>query len=120
MPQPDDPQVDRFYVRVGDRIRDARSAARLTQAELAAHLGLARSSIANIEGGRQRLPLHMFALIAETLNIKAAELLPDIAENQAAPELSNIDERLQGADESSRDFVESALAQLIGKPEPKE
>ncbi|MCX4973185.1 helix-turn-helix domain-containing protein [Streptomyces sp. NBC_00620] len=120
MPQPDDPQVDRFYASVGDRIRGARSASRLTQAQLAASLGLARSSIANIESGRQRLPLHIFALIAETLNIKIAELLPDVTDNQPAPELSNIDERLQGADESSRDFVESALAQLIGKPGPKE
>ncbi|MBK3528651.1 helix-turn-helix transcriptional regulator [Streptomyces sp. MBT67] len=120
MPQPDDPQVDRFYVHVGDRIRDARSAARLTQAELAASLGLARSSIANIEGGRQRLPLHMFVMITKTLNVNVAELLPDITQNQPAPELSNIGERLQDADESSRDFVESTLAQLIGKPEPKE
>ncbi|MEV5850708.1 helix-turn-helix transcriptional regulator [Streptomyces sp. NPDC051985] len=120
MPQSDDPQVDRFYLSVGDRIRDARSAARLTQAELAASLGLARSSIANIEGGRQRLPLHMFVLIAETLNVNVSELLPDPAENQSAPELSNIDEQLQGVDESSRDFVASTLAQLIGKPEPKE
>lgn len=120
MPQPDDPQVDRFYVSVGDRIRGARSASRMTQAQLAASLGLARSSIANIESGRQRLPLHVFVLIAETLNINVAELLPDVSESQHAPELSNMDERLQDADESSRDFVESALAQLIGKAESKE
>ncbi|MET9141483.1 helix-turn-helix domain-containing protein [Streptomyces parvulus] len=120
MPQPDDPQVDRFYAAVGDRIRDARSAARLTQAELAASLGLARSSIANIEGGRQRLPLHMVILIAETLNINVSELLPDMAESQPAPDLKNIDEKLHDADESSRDFVESTLAQLLGRPEPKE
>ncbi|MGW5480462.1 helix-turn-helix domain-containing protein [Streptomyces sp. NPDC004008] len=120
MPQPDDPQVDRFYVSVGDHIRDARSAARLTQAELAASLGLARSSIANIEGGRQRLPLHMFVLIAETLNVNVAELLPDMMDSQSTPDLSNINERLHDADESSREFVESTLAQLTGKSEPKE
>ncbi|MFJ2651148.1 helix-turn-helix domain-containing protein [Streptomyces sp. NPDC087420] len=120
MPQPDDPQVDRFYASVGDRIRDARSAARLTQAELAVPLGLARSSIANIEGGRQRLPLHVVVLIAETLNINVSELLPEMRESQPAPELNNIDEQLQDADESSRDFVESALAHLIGKSEAKE
>lgn len=120
MPQPDDAQVDRFYVSVGDRIRDARSRARLTQAELAASLGLARSSIANIEGGRQRLPLHMFVFIAEKLGIDVSELLPDFAESHSVPDLSNVDKRLHDADESSRDFVESALAQLIAKPEPKE
>ncbi|MFF5006962.1 helix-turn-helix domain-containing protein [Streptomyces phaeochromogenes] len=120
MPQPDDPQVDRFYVSVGDRIRGARSAARLTQAQLATSLGLARSSIANIESGRQRLPLHVFALISETLNVNVAELLPDLREEQSTPELSNISERLHDADESSRDFVNSALAQLIGHPESKE
>jgi transcriptional regulator with XRE-family HTH domain len=43
-----------YYVQLGARIRDARKAAELTQTELAAEVGLERSSIANMEAGRQQ------------------------------------------------------------------
>ncbi|MFI0510481.1 helix-turn-helix domain-containing protein [Streptomyces sp. WSLK1-5] len=120
MPRSDDPQIDRFYVSVGDRVRGARIAARLTQAELAGRLGLVRSSIANIEAGRQRVPLHTFVAIADALRVDVGELIPDGTETSPTPELVDIDERLIGADASSRDFVQSTLAQLMANPDPKE
>ncbi|WP_079085593.1 helix-turn-helix domain-containing protein [Streptomyces dysideae] len=121
MPLPDDPQIDRFYASVGDRVRDARSAARMTQAELADRLSLARSSIANIEAGRQRIPLHVFFLIADALGADAKDLLPNGVTSQETPKLSNIEARLAAApDESSRDFIESALANLTGQTGTKE
>lgn len=120
MPRSEDPQNDRFYVSVGDRIRSARTAARLTQAELAGRLGLARSSVANIEAGRQRVPLHVFVAIAEALAVDISELIPDGSESGQTPELGDIGERLIDADASSRDFVQSALAQLMNNSDPKE
>lgn len=120
MPRSDDPQIDRFYVSVGDRVRGARTAARLTQADLARQLGLARSSIANIEAGRQRVPLHVFVAIAEALKADVSELIPDGIESSPTPELGDIGERLVDADASSRDFVQSTLAQLMANSDPKE
>lgn len=46
------------YVQFGLWLRSKREAAGLTQAEAAALLGMSRGSIANIEGGRQRIQLH--------------------------------------------------------------
>ena len=42
-----------YAAELGVRIRQARESARLTQADLAQHLGLSRSSVANIERGAQ-------------------------------------------------------------------
>ncbi|MET7499564.1 helix-turn-helix domain-containing protein [Streptomyces microflavus] len=120
MPRSDDTQNDRFYVTVGDRIRGARIAARLTQADLASRLGLVRSSIANIEAGRQRVPLHTLVAIATALAVEVTELIPDRAEANSTPELGDINKRLVDADASSRDFVQSALAQLMTNSDPKE
>ncbi|MEU6765236.1 helix-turn-helix transcriptional regulator [Streptomyces sp. NPDC046853] len=120
MPRSDDPQNDRFYVAVGDRVRGARIASRLTQSDLAARLGLVRSSIANIEAGRQRVPLHTFVAIAAALKVEVAELIPDGSEVNSTPDLGDIDKQLVDADASSRDFVQSALAQLRSNPDSKE
>ncbi|WP_328748622.1 helix-turn-helix domain-containing protein [Streptomyces sp. NBC_00285] len=120
MPQSDDPKIDRFYMAVGERVRAARAAARMTQATLAARLGLTRSSVANLEAGRQRIPLHVFAMVADILDVDPGKLLPDGLMAAKVPELSDLDEQLAVVEDSSRDFVESALAQLIDTPDAKE
>lgn len=119
MAQSDDPTVDRFYRAVGERVRGARNAARMTQTALAARLGITRSSVANLEAGRQRIPLHVFAAVAESLDVTPASLLPEKITVLGDAELSRLDERLANEEESTRDFVESALAQLID-PKGKE
>lgn len=47
-----------IYRDLGRRIVTRRAALRLSQAQLAERVGLSRASIANIEAGRQNLPLH--------------------------------------------------------------
>jgi transcriptional regulator with XRE-family HTH domain len=59
----------------GDRVRTAREAAQIRQLDLATAVGLSRSSIANIEGGRQELSLPMAVQIAAVLDTTLAELL---------------------------------------------
>ncbi|MFI2353048.1 helix-turn-helix domain-containing protein [Streptomyces sp. NPDC019443] len=120
MAQSDDPKIDRFYMAVGERVRGARTAARMTQAGLAAQLGLTRSSVANLEAGRQRIPLHVFALVADVLDVEPHKLLPGGLMSTKTPELSALDEQLSVVEESSRDFIESTLAQLIDNPDAKE
>jgi transcriptional regulator with XRE-family HTH domain len=71
--------VDRFYELFGQRIRNARLGLGLNQEALAHRVGLERSSISNIEKGRQRVQLHMLLDFAAALEIEPTQLLPDPA-----------------------------------------
>jgi transcriptional regulator with XRE-family HTH domain len=66
----------RLYSFLGQRISELRQKSRLTQADLAAAVGLTRTSVTNIEKGRQRVPLHTFFDIAAALGTEASDLLP--------------------------------------------
>lgn len=71
-----DKGADEFYAAVGHRIRAHRAAIGLTQFDLAAASGLVRSSIANLEAGRQHVSAHTLVLIATTLHCDVADLMP--------------------------------------------
>ena len=68
--------VDDFYAELGQRIRQAREAAELTQEELALRVAFSRASVANIERGNQRVALHKFVELAQALVVEPARLLP--------------------------------------------
>ncbi len=65
---------------VGDAIRKRRKLAGMTQIELAEKVGLLRTSITNIEAGRQRAPLHVLYNICVAVGAEVREVLPDNAE----------------------------------------
>jgi len=56
--------IELCYKQFGLRVRQLREALGLTQAELAKRVGLERTSIANIEAGKQRILLHDVELFA--------------------------------------------------------
>ncbi|WP_192827281.1 helix-turn-helix transcriptional regulator [Bradyrhizobium sp. OHSU_III] len=64
-----------FYLRLGDSIRRRREELRLTQAELGESLGLSRTSVTNIERGRQRLLIDQFQRVCKALDVPADMLL---------------------------------------------
>ncbi len=64
-----------FYLRLGDSIRRRREELRLTQAELGESLGLSRTSVTNIERGRQRLLIDQFQRVCKALDVPADILL---------------------------------------------
>jgi transcriptional regulator with XRE-family HTH domain len=66
-----------FYTEVGRRVRRARETAGLTQEKLATRVALSRTSVTNIESGRQKMMLHTLCEIASVLDIDPATLLPD-------------------------------------------
>ena len=72
-------QQNEYYLVVGSKIREHREKAGLTQVELADAVGLSRTSLTNIERGRQRLMLDQFDSICRAVGVSVAELL-------AAPE----------------------------------
>lgn len=66
-----------FYRELGRLIRDRRKAISMSQATLAANVGLSRTSITNVELGRQHLALHLLYGVANTLSVDPSQLLPD-------------------------------------------
>jgi transcriptional regulator with XRE-family HTH domain len=65
-----------LYALVGQLIRKAREEHGLTQAQLASLVSLTRTSITNIEHGRQKLSLHTVYEIADALAVEPYTLLP--------------------------------------------
>ncbi len=61
--------------RVGQRVKAARYDAGLTQEQVAQRVGLTRSSIANLEAGRQDMSISRLALIAAAVNLSLADLI---------------------------------------------
>jgi len=71
-----DGQLDQFYAEMGRRISTFRRKSNRTQDDLATSVGLTRTSLTNIERGRQRVLIHTIALIAEELSVDLVELVP--------------------------------------------
>ena len=65
-----------FYQHVGEQLRRLRLEADLKQEELAARIGISRASIANVEAGKQAIPLHLLVAMARTLETNLDALLP--------------------------------------------
>lgn len=66
-----------IYQAFGRAIATRRRVLGLTQADLAARVGMSRASIANIESGRQNVLLHHVFSLATALQMsKIADLLP--------------------------------------------
>lgn len=68
-----------FYSTFGAMLAAARRKRKISQEALAGDLGLTRTSITNIEKGRQPLQLHSLYLVAQSLSVDVKELLPSPA-----------------------------------------
>lgn len=66
-----------LYKELGRRLRDARKTAELTQEALAEQVGLSRTSITNIEKGRQHIPFHLLFSLASAVGVDPVNLLPE-------------------------------------------
>lgn len=65
-----------MYRDLGKLVRAHRRKRKLSQAVLAQQVGHTRTSITNIEAGRQRIPLDVLFSIASVLQVDLRELLP--------------------------------------------
>jgi transcriptional regulator with XRE-family HTH domain len=65
-----------FYQQLGTNIRRCRTRLNLSQDALGKLIGMTRTSLTNIENGRQHPPLHTFCEIVEQLKVDVSELLP--------------------------------------------
>ena len=65
-----------MYKEVGKLLRAHRLKANMSQSGLARQVGHTRTSITNIEAGRQRVPLDLLFTLANVLHVEVRELLP--------------------------------------------
>lgn len=97
---------DPFYKAVGEAIRKAREERGLSQNALATAVGLKRTSITNIEKGRQKFLIHTAYEIAAVLQVSLAELLPAAS---ASTQLDTPHELPAELSEKERAFVEAGI-----------
>jgi transcriptional regulator with XRE-family HTH domain len=90
---------------VGSRLRELRIARGLTQDQVARPLGLARTSVTNIEAGRQPASGWLLWRIAQLLSTEVAALLPEspdplppeaVLPNDLTPKSRDVINRLSG------------------------
>ncbi len=100
---------DELYGEIGRRIRRARESSDTSQEALADNVKLSRTSVVNIEKGRQRPPIHTLYSIARVLGVKPHDLLPEVRAGEASG--------LNGIPEDLEDFAAQILSRTEGRKE---
>jgi len=110
-----------LYSMLGERIKDRREESRLSQQQLSEAVSnvypLKRSSISNIERGRQQPPIHVLYAICNILNFDIQTILPTYSEVQLKlkkDERSSVEAYLKTleVDDTTRGLIEN----IINKP----
>lgn len=94
-----------FYRQFGRILAEARNKKKMSQEVLARELGLTRTSITNIEKGRQPVQLHTLYHISQLLSVELQDLLP-------APQLIQRPEANQDVNVSRTDWLETMNVRL--------
>lgn len=71
---------DFLYKRIGEKLKEAREAKGITQEQLAEACGVLRTSVTNLEAGRQKVPLSLIYDICALLKIEVTSILPSTKE----------------------------------------
>jgi len=90
-PLPDSNSGDKLYRMIGRRVREARQTAELSQDSLASAVGLTRTSITNLESGRQQVPLHVLYELARALRCGVYDLIPEAIPSNVGREFGEED-----------------------------
>jgi transcriptional regulator with XRE-family HTH domain len=103
-----------FFMKPGNRLRELRRAAKLTQAELAAITGVSQPAISQIENGTRSMDVAWMRTFARALGCAAADLL----EREDNPDVLDEHERLlieryRQADKAQRETLERVVAAVV-------
>jgi transcriptional regulator with XRE-family HTH domain len=104
------PAPDPFYVATGKALRLAREGKKITQEQVGIAVGLSRTSINNIEKGRQKMLLDTFCNIAQALSEAPDVLLASCMKGEAASAV--VDKRLRGLVPEEQQFIQEGIAQM--------
>lgn len=89
--------MDAIHAEIGERVRLGRKRLKLSQCEFALRMGLSRTSISNIESGRQMLTVENILKLTKMFSCSADEILgiskPVISEVRT--ELTGLRARIQ-------------------------
>lgn len=96
---------DEIYESIGRLVRVRRIKLRLTQDDLAQRIGLKRTSITNIEKGRQKIQVHTLYELAAALEVDPPALVPTFK----TMEPDTLKARVKGMRPDEREFVTSVL-----------
>lgn len=86
---------EELYAAIGETIRARRERKGMTQAALAALVGMSRPSVANIERGRQSLLVHQLVDFATALGVEPVSLLPSKDSNTSGDAVPNISKEMK-------------------------
>jgi transcriptional regulator with XRE-family HTH domain len=103
-----------LYAEIGSRVRRVRKRQGLSQVDLAHAVNLTRSSIANLEAGRQRPPVHVALLIAQALDVPVDVLLPSGEELDKFVRVPAPVVDLDGQSDSAHEFVTTVIRRATG------
>ena len=96
-------------VRAGRVVAEQRKLREIPQEELARHLGVTRTSISNIEHGKQAMSLATFCKVANYLHIDANVLLEHVLQPKHA-KLALVTEA-EEPDKGLRDYINNMLTE---------
>jgi transcriptional regulator with XRE-family HTH domain len=102
------PQQSTFYRQLGKNIQRCRKDRDLSQERLASLVGLTRTSLTNIEKGRQHPPLHTLCEIIEHLQVDIVDLLPRPAAIKEPSDIKALAGK-QVRDDDELAFIETAI-----------
>jgi transcriptional regulator with XRE-family HTH domain len=88
------PNKQLLYQEFGIALANERRRKHLSQAQFAAKVGMSRTSVTNIECGRQPIQLHQLYVFASILQVDVVKLLPkEVATAEAASVHSTSDKK---------------------------
>lgn len=67
--------IAELYTRIGEHLKTHREQRGISQLDLANTIGITRSSVANIEGGRQRIQIHALIAACQALGCDPAAII---------------------------------------------
>lgn len=98
-------EKEEFDRALGKRVREFREQAGVKQDQLARAVGLSRTSITNIERGRQGVQAYLLSRIAETLGRLPADFLPGDRSKPTTP----IPDKVKELEPSRREWATRVL-----------
>ncbi len=99
-----------LYHLIGENVKRQRVKVDITQAQLADAVGVLRTSIANIEAGRQKLPLHLLYKLCIVLGVEVVDILPrNMAISQPTTTSINIDGVAKEVSPKTAEFLRQLL-----------
>ena len=118
--EPTTPDVVKLYAVIGERVARERTRKGMSQADLAAQIGVSRASVTQAESGQQKLPLQSLYLIAAVLDVSLADLLPTVDELAPTRGHADIVARVNGDANLSADGRDALKAFFRNRRGPEE